>query len=410
MEKNHAHNNNNMAAVRSATEFGGAAAASPPAAAVATAVFVDNSAAVEAFRALHPERYLYKFLLAGIRDDGRRLDAFRSTALTVHNIETCAGSSVARIGATTVFVGVSCEPMQSMTAPPSLDELFSIDVKLSPLAAPRFRQPRLGSSDSKRHAAVADMIRGLLSSGGVLSTRSMQITDSRSSTSSSVVLGAVTSATQAWYWKLFIDVVCTAFDGSIEDAATLAVMGALGTLEFPSAARASSTSPWVCSALERDARNSAQYAPPRRLALGCVPVSTSHILVQVPAGLRRSEPETAALNSSSTSIAVPSSSSSTENSTADDAFTPSALLVSDPSAALEELCAARIVVVVDCAPAIRGRSVGDGATQKVLPLLGTTCAGSTAVSTEQLRVCTLAAEARARSIAGVLVDAGVVIA
>ena len=56
----------------------------------------------EAFRKLYPTEYLEKFLKEGVRPDGRALWKLRSLAVTPSAITSASGSSLVKLGETTV--------------------------------------------------------------------------------------------------------------------------------------------------------------------------------------------------------------------------------------------------------------------------------------------------------------------
>ena len=360
---------------------------------------------MDAFRVLQPTAYAHHFLSSGVRPhDGSALDAFRATSLTVNAIDTCAGSAAVRMGATSVFVGVTC----SLVAPsssPLLRDLLAVDVKLPPIAAARFRQPRLGSLDGKRHAVVADMVRDVLVGGGALSLNELGVARGASAdaSSDSVSVSAKGGPSPAGHWKLNIDVVCTAFDGNLEDAVLSAVVGALGTLTLPGVTKKSVDAPWkvvsgptALPQLRPDGVS--HWEAHRRLALLRIPVAASHIVVvsvNVRTAIGGSVGSTGGAAASATGDAAAQNEEGEEEGHDGDSSgalaaagpTPGThILISDPSATLEDIAAARVTVVVD------GGAVQDGGGCR--PVLGVFSSGHVPLSMALLATCVAAAQRR----------------
>lgn len=58
------------------------------------------------FRTLHPIKYYRDYLSQNIRPDGRGFTDFRPIVLNVGSINTADGSSIAKVGNTTVVCGI----------------------------------------------------------------------------------------------------------------------------------------------------------------------------------------------------------------------------------------------------------------------------------------------------------------
>lgn len=57
-------------------------------------------------RVIHPVKYYRDFLNHDLRPDGRELDQFRPVVINVDSIGTADGSSIVKIGNTTVVCGI----------------------------------------------------------------------------------------------------------------------------------------------------------------------------------------------------------------------------------------------------------------------------------------------------------------
>ncbi|KAF9972942.1 Exosome complex component RRP43 [Actinomortierella ambigua] len=157
-----------------------------------------------AFQRLHPAEYFRKFVSQGVRPDGRLLSGFRPTTVHKSVVSTANGSSMVRVGGTTVVCGIKAE-----VAEPKLeaqDEGFIVpNVELSPMCSSAFKP----GPPSEQAQVVSDAIDRILKDSDVVDLKQLCIEKGRA------------------VWTLWADVVCISYDGNILDAALLAIMAAL---------------------------------------------------------------------------------------------------------------------------------------------------------------------------------------
>ncbi len=63
----------------------------------------------QTFQRIHPSEFHRKFLIEGVRPDGRTLDTFRKTRVQNGVLENTNGSSLVRIGNTSIMCGIKAE-------------------------------------------------------------------------------------------------------------------------------------------------------------------------------------------------------------------------------------------------------------------------------------------------------------
>ncbi|KAG0216420.1 Exosome complex component RRP43 [Mortierella sp. GBA30] len=156
------------------------------------------------FQKLHPTEFFRKFVSQGVRPDGRLLMGFRPTTVHYGVITTANGSSMVRIGGTTVVCGVKAEVAEPRLDAPDQGYLVP-NVDLSPVCSSAFK-PGPPSSQAQ---VVSEAINRILKESRVLDLKDLCIEESKA------------------VWALYVDVVCVSYDGNIYDAALASVMAAL---------------------------------------------------------------------------------------------------------------------------------------------------------------------------------------
>ncbi|GAA5846610.1 hypothetical protein JCM9279_006761 [Rhodotorula babjevae] len=198
----------------------------PPAAASAAS----SNLTPTLFRRLFPRPYLERFLDQGIRPDGRTLDTkckssncWRDPSANTGSVSTAPSSALVRLGKTSVVCGITLEiAAPDLTRP---NEGFIVpNIDLSPLCSPRFH-PGPPSDEAQ---VLSARLRDIILSSNVLPLSSLVIEPGKVA------------------WVVYLDIVCLNFDGGVLDAAVLAAVGALRSLEFPQAALDPDTNEVVC--------------------------------------------------------------------------------------------------------------------------------------------------------------------
>jgi len=64
-----------------------------------------------AFLKIHPLEYYKKFLTQNVRPDGRKLNTIRKTIISTGSLNTAEGSSLIKMGNTSVICGIKAEVM-----------------------------------------------------------------------------------------------------------------------------------------------------------------------------------------------------------------------------------------------------------------------------------------------------------
>ncbi|RXK35932.1 hypothetical protein M231_06808 [Tremella mesenterica] len=164
-----------------------------------------TTAAAAVYKRLHPQQYLSRFLAKGYRPDGRRVNEFREASLNTGSVSTADGSSLVRLGSTTVVCGIKAEIAEPTSSSPDQGYLIVPNVDLPALCSPRYK-PGPPSDEAQ---VLSVWLYDLLISSRVVDLTSLCIVPGKA------------------VWALYIDVVCINYDGNAFDAAVLAVMAAL---------------------------------------------------------------------------------------------------------------------------------------------------------------------------------------
>lgn len=318
---------------------------------------------MDAFRAVQPEAFAARFLAGGVRPDGRALHSARRVALSRACLSTVDGSAVTRLGTTTVFAGVTLtlvvpglgEAARADGAGADVD----VDVDVGAAAAPRFRGRRAGACDGKRGAAAAALLRELLAGHFVLPRGALDVVDGGD-------VPGPSGAPRAARWRLALSLVCTGFDGNVEEACVLAATAALSCTIVPAAVE-SAAGAWRRGVPGEAAAGAADIggvraAPARRLRLAALPVASSFVAVP-PSGPPSDDggADDDAFDAGLSGRAA--SAGAAESAPTSSAVAAVAAVLADPTAAEEELATASLVVVV-CGVSggvLLMRTDGDGA-------------------------------------------------
>jgi len=193
------------------------------------------------FQRLHPKTYLERFLEENVRPDGRAFLEFRDCSINVGSISTADGSSLVRLGDTTVVCGVKAEIAEpDLDAP---DDGFIVpNLDLSPLCSPKYK-PGPPSDDAQ---VLSNRLNEVLVLSNILSTKSLCIHFGK------------------FVWVLYIDATCINYNGNVFDATLLAMVSALKNVRLPKATYHEETNHVTCSRKIREP-----------LSLSGIPISSS---------------------------------------------------------------------------------------------------------------------------------------
>ncbi|KNZ72693.1 Exosome complex exonuclease RRP43 [Termitomyces sp. J132] len=176
------------------------------------------------FQRLHPRIYLERFIAENFRPDGRAPDAWRDVNLNVGSISTADGSSLVRLGNTTVVCGVKAE-----IAEPELDregEGFLVpNLDLPAMCSPKFKP----GPPTEEAQVLSDRLNEVLITSGILPLDSLCIHHGKS------------------VWVLYVDATCINYDGNVFDATLLAMIAALKNTQLPKATYDEETGRTICT-------------------------------------------------------------------------------------------------------------------------------------------------------------------
>ncbi|GAA5901806.1 exosome complex component RRP43 [Sporobolomyces salmoneus] len=201
------------------------------------------------FKRLHPQPYLSKFLDERVRPDGRPLgtgkDVWRDASVNLGSVSTAPSSALVRLGKTTVVCGITLEIAPTDISTPYQGFIVP-NIDMSPLCSPLFR-PGPPSDESQ---VLSSRLKDILISSNLVSLESLCIEPGKSA------------------FVLYLDLVCLNYDGGVLDAALLACVGALKSLNLPQAEFDVDSGETICEPI------SAEF-PGRRIQLESQPCAIS---------------------------------------------------------------------------------------------------------------------------------------
>ncbi|KAL7005935.1 hypothetical protein EMMF5_004476 [Cystobasidiomycetes sp. EMM_F5] len=164
------------------------------------------------FARIQPADYLARFLAEGYRPDGRTADQSRDPAINIGSISSAHGSALVRLGDTTVLCGINAEIAEPDLLAPHSGYLVP-NVDLPAMCSPKYR-PGPPPDEAQ---VLSNRIRNIALSSGIVSLQSLCIKSGKA------------------VWVLYADIVCINDDGSVLDAALLALTAALRQTRLPKA-------------------------------------------------------------------------------------------------------------------------------------------------------------------------------
>lgn len=173
------------------------------------AVAAKDQAAVT-FKLVHPQRFLESYLVEEVRPDGRGLLDFRNTSINLGSVNTADGSSLVRIGNTTVTCGIKAE----LTNPPidRPDQGWIVpNVTMLPMCCDRIRR----GPPTHQAQVLSQYVNTVLNTPGIINFKELCLASGKLS------------------WVLYIDAYVLNHDGNLVDACMLAVVAALSDLRLP---------------------------------------------------------------------------------------------------------------------------------------------------------------------------------
>lgn len=162
------------------------------------------------FETMHPKQFCLKFLEASVRPCGRGLSSVRKTNVTRGTLKFADGSSVARVGGTTIACGLKLEVGIPEATKPA-EGRIAVDVNLSPLCSTKFTIGKQCEEAVAQGARLAAFVNG----SSLFDPTQLCIEENKS------------------VWVIYADLVCLNHDGNLGDASMLALIAALQNLRIP---------------------------------------------------------------------------------------------------------------------------------------------------------------------------------
>jgi exosome complex component RRP43 len=156
------------------------------------------------FKKIQPIEYQKRFMEKGIRPDGRTFQNFRKSQIITGSISKCQGSATVKVGDSIVVCGIKAEITEPAALTPRKG-FFVPNVDIPPLASPLFRPGPPGEVTQ----SISQQIDELFMQVPILDLEQLCIEPNKA------------------VWVLYADIVCLNYDGSVLDAALVALMAAL---------------------------------------------------------------------------------------------------------------------------------------------------------------------------------------
>ncbi|KAG6330784.1 hypothetical protein ID866_8302 [Astraeus odoratus] len=167
------------------------------------------------FQRLHPHAYLDRFLVEGIRPDGRTPEEWRDVFINIGAWSIIRAPRVprckSRMGGTTIVCGVKAEIAEPELDTP--DEGFIVpNIDLLAMCSSKFKP----GPPSEEAQVLSERLNAVLVSAQFVPLTTLCIEPGRS------------------VWCLYVDTTCINYDGNVFDAALLAIVAALRNTEIMS--------------------------------------------------------------------------------------------------------------------------------------------------------------------------------
>ncbi|KIY46046.1 hypothetical protein FISHEDRAFT_48109 [Fistulina hepatica ATCC 64428] len=179
------------------------------------------------FQRLRPRAYLERFVAESIRPDGREFDTWRDVSVNVGSVSTANGSSLVRIGNTTVVCGVKAEIAEPDLDSPK-DGFLVPNVDLPAICSPKFK-PGPPTDEAQ---VLSERLNSTLTLSNILPLSSLCIQEGKA------------------VWALYVDATCINHDGNAFDAALIAMVAALRNTKLPKPRYYEDTKQTICSRSE----------------------------------------------------------------------------------------------------------------------------------------------------------------
>eukprot|EP00897_Mesotaenium_endlicherianum_P000860 jgi/Mesen1/10775/ME000091S10295 len=185
---------------------------------------------VEAYKRLYPEEYFARFLVEGVRPDGRPLGRGRATSIGLGAVASADGSALVKIGNTAVLAGVKLEVFVPAPDAPDQGRLV-VEFQMPPLCS---AQVKPGRPPDVAHS-VTQQLTGALSSADLVDLKQLCIVEGQAAWVAYLRMAKVLQPASVWLVLEYgqQDLYCLDDDGALIDAALLASVAALADLQLP---------------------------------------------------------------------------------------------------------------------------------------------------------------------------------
>jgi exosome complex component RRP43 len=165
-------------------------------------MFISEEMDAGVFKRVQPVAYYRHFIDQDVRPDGRLFSDVRQTTVTVGAIETADGSSMVRMGNTTVVCGIKVQVALPHPLTPTKGYIVP-NVELSPLCSSRFKVGPPSELAQVTSEWLHQMVQHVVNVEDLCIERGKAV------------------------WVIYADVTCLNYDGNVLDAAQLALVAAL---------------------------------------------------------------------------------------------------------------------------------------------------------------------------------------
>eukprot|EP00465_Bigelowiella_longifila_P009208 CAMPEP_0185257446 /NCGR_PEP_ID=MMETSP1359-20130426/6514_1 /TAXON_ID=552665 /ORGANISM="Bigelowiella longifila, Strain CCMP242" /LENGTH=300 /DNA_ID=CAMNT_0027842545 /DNA_START=51 /DNA_END=953 /DNA_ORIENTATION=+ len=165
---------------------------------------------------LYPREYFRKHLEFGIRTDGRKPMDIRRTAVSTDTIKSADGSSVAKVGNTTVACGIKLEVGVPSALSPKEGRIM-VNLTMAPLSSPSHSKQAIQQRfmQDKVTESIAVTVLEAIQNAHMVNLEELCIKEGES------------------VWVCYLDLVCLDYSGNLFDASLIAAVGALKSLVIP---------------------------------------------------------------------------------------------------------------------------------------------------------------------------------
>lgn len=182
------------------------------------------------FRIVHSIKYYRDFANHNVRPDGREFDQFRPVRVTANSIGTADGSAIVKIGHTTVVCGIKAvkyERLKIINLKWMLTNWYFCSNFIQELAQPTVTEPDAGFIVPNIDLSSVSLYRSRVNMvNDAALALSSQLNDIIIN-SEWVDRKALCIAKEKLVWVLHCDITCLDYDGSVLDAAVIALVTAL---------------------------------------------------------------------------------------------------------------------------------------------------------------------------------------